>query len=306
MGAVNSAAVIAVEWALLGICLALVLARLHLRLRLQLKRPILSDYCICLAWLCGIWGAVLDIELKKLGWLSPATTWFDFPSNTPNPDLTIKIAFVSWFPLFAVQYLNKAALLSFFFHIFPSVLRTFLYLLWTVAIFSILSFITSILLVLLMCLPQTSSHHALCSAKNSFIIWTSTWALHFSSDIFIFCLPFFVLRIIRLAWKRKIALYVTFGFGIFSIGACIGRFLTVVITYPDVPTTTLELWCALDVFTGLIVACLPSLRPYLTLNTGPSQSIPLNTGQQRLCSNSSAIPARKACTRCITDHFYVT
>ncbi|KAE8318328.1 hypothetical protein BDV41DRAFT_591039 [Aspergillus transmontanensis] len=264
MGAVSSAAVIAVEWALLGICLALVLARLHLRLRIQLKRPILSDYCICLAWLCGIWGAVLDIELKKLRWLSPATTWIDFLSNTPNPDLTIKVMLLHNPECNGASNLNRSHSLH------GSHFLTFLYLLWTVAIFSILSFITSILLVLLMCLPQTSSDHGLCSAKNSFIIWTSTWALHFSSDIFIFCLPFFVLRIIRLAWKRKIALYVTFGFGIFSIGACIGRFLTVVITYPDVPTTTLELWCALDVFTGLIVACLPSLRPYLTLNTGPS------------------------------------
>jgi hypothetical protein len=140
-----------------------------------------------------------------------------------------------------------------------------------------------------MALTDSRNNHGLCSAKNSFIIWTSTWALHFSSDIFIFCLPFFVLRIIRLAWKRKIALYVTFGFGIFSIGACVGRFITVLITYPDVPTTTLELWCALDIYTGLIVACLPSLRPYLTLNTGPSQSIPLDAGQQRLRSNFSGL-----------------
>ena len=92
-----------------------------------------------------------------------------------------------------------------------------------------------------------------------------TWALHFSSDVFIFILPLPVLATLRLNWKKILGLYVTFGFGIFSIGASLARFAIVLSTYPDVPVPVIELWCAVDSYTGLIVACLPSLRPYLNL-----------------------------------------
>lgn len=71
----------AVEWTLLGTCLALILARLYLRLHLERKCLILSDYFICLAWLCGTWEAAADLELKKLGWLNPSITWLKLESN---------------------------------------------------------------------------------------------------------------------------------------------------------------------------------------------------------------------------------
>lgn len=104
-----------------------------------------------------------------------------------------------------------------------------------------------------------------CGIWRQFLLWNITWALHFSSDLFIFFLPLFILRTLRLNWKKKLGLYVTFGFGVFSIGASAARFVTVLCTYPDVSLPVLELWCALDSYAGLIVACLPSLRPFLNL-----------------------------------------
>lgn len=74
----------AVEWVLLGLCLTLIVARLHLRLFLQHKQLILSDYLICLAWLSGIWEAAADIEVMRLGFLKASTTWFDPQTDTNN------------------------------------------------------------------------------------------------------------------------------------------------------------------------------------------------------------------------------
>ncbi|KAJ5815464.1 hypothetical protein N7474_007241 [Penicillium riverlandense] len=90
MRGVSASAAIAVEWTLLGVCLALILARLYLRLHLQHKKLILSDYLICLAWLSGTAEAALDIELKKLGWLDSGSTWSNFVDNTNNLRLTEK------------------------------------------------------------------------------------------------------------------------------------------------------------------------------------------------------------------------
>ncbi len=129
-------------------------------------------------------------------------------------------------------------------------------------------------------LTDYRSDLGLCGPRDAFIVWTSAWALHLSSDVFIFVLPFFILRILQLDWKKMVPLYVTFGFGIFSIGACLARFLIVLLTYPYVPTTTIELWCALDIYSGFMVACLPSLRPYLNLKQEPPQPIVLNSCSQ--------------------------
>lgn len=52
----------------------------------------------------------------------------------------------------------------------------------------------------------------------------------------------------------------------FSIGACLARLLVVISAYPKVPIPNVQLLCALDSYTGLIVACLLSPRPYLTHN----------------------------------------
>jgi hypothetical protein len=107
-----------------------------------------------------------------------------------------------------------------------------------------------------------------------------TWALHFSSDIFILILPFPVLRNLRLNWKKKLGLYTTFGFGVLSITAALVRFLTVVVTYPEVPTTNIDLWCAIDSNVGLLVACLPPLRPFLNLKQVSSKRSTPNNGYQ--------------------------
>ena len=114
-------------------------------------------------------------------------------------------------------------------------------------------------------LTNSTFSFTFCSAHGQLILWITTWALHFSSDIFIFILPLSILRTLRLGWKKKFGLYITFGFGVFSIGACLVRFLIVTTTYPEVPITNIEVWCALDSYVGLLVACLPSLRPYLNL-----------------------------------------
>lgn len=54
------------------------------------------------------------------------------------------------------------------------------------------------------------------------------------------------------------------------------RFLIVTTTYPEVPMANIEIWCALDSYVGLLVACLPSLRPYLNLKQETREQFPTN------------------------------
>ncbi len=46
---------------------------------------------MCIAWLCGVWLAVVDIVLEELGWLNSSSTWFGFQSNKPHRQLAEKV-----------------------------------------------------------------------------------------------------------------------------------------------------------------------------------------------------------------------
>ncbi|KAL2866494.1 uncharacterized protein BJX67DRAFT_354949 [Aspergillus lucknowensis] len=293
MRVASTATVLAVEWVLLGLCLALIVARLHLRLFLQHKQLILSDYLICLAWLSGTWQAAADIAVMRLGFLKASTTWFDPQTDTNNLSSIQKVVFMAWIPLLLTQYLNKFALLTFLFNIIPTQIRSFYLLLWTVTIFSGLSYIASILTLFLICVPirGNRSNFWFCGIQKQLNFFTITWVLHFASDIMIFILPLFIFRTLHLDWKKKLGLYATFGFGLVSISAALVRFIVVFQTFPSVHTTTLELWCAIDSYVGTMAACLPSLRPYLNLENFTTRQV--HNARNAVigsCSHPSSMP----------------
>ncbi|RYO96181.1 hypothetical protein DL765_011662 [Monosporascus sp. GIB2] len=84
--------------------------------------------------------------------------------------------------------------------------------------------------------------------------------------LYLFLLPFLVLYQVRMARLLKLGVYCTFGLGIINLAVCLARFLSVELTSADgLSLTLVSLWFLLDGNIGLIIACLPSLRPYIRL-----------------------------------------
>lgn len=198
----------------------------------------------------------------------------------------MKLIFLSWIPFFTTPYLSKAALVTFLFAIFPPTLYQFRRMLWVVTIYCALSFVTSILLLFLICHPLSQHWYVNeyrplvfhtehqwapprfakengCSEIRQKILWNLTWALHFSTDLSsklyifpqlfllihpsschanrsqVFIIPFLVLHTLRLDFKQKVGLFLTFGFGIVSMAFAFIRFLEVLVAYPSVHTTNI-------------------------------------------------------------------
>ncbi|RYP03085.1 hypothetical protein DL764_005394 [Monosporascus ibericus] len=64
----------------------------------------------------------------------------------------------------------------------------------------------------------------------------------------------------------KLSVYCTFGLGIINLAVCLTRLLSVELTSADgLSLTLVSLWFLLDGNIGVIIACLPSLRPYIRL-----------------------------------------
>ncbi|KAG9498282.1 hypothetical protein J7337_011178 [Fusarium musae] len=65
--------------------------------------------------------------------------------------------------------------------------------------------------------------------------------------------------------KVKVGVYCIFLLGIIDIAFSLTRFLTIQLGDSEDfrSFTIIELWCSLDVYIGLVICCIPALRPYL-------------------------------------------
>ncbi|KAF5978162.1 integral membrane protein [Fusarium coicis] len=86
------------------------------------------------------------------------------------------------------------------------------------------------------------------------------------TDTFIvFCLPFLIIHNLNMRRKVKVSVYCIFLLGIIDIAFSLTRFLTIQLGDSEDfrSFTIIELWCSLDVYIGLVICCIPALRPYL-------------------------------------------
>lgn len=71
-----AAAVISTDWLLLSISVALILARLYLRLKIKRRSLVISDAFICLAWCSSVSTWSFDIVFAHMGFLRPDMDYF--------------------------------------------------------------------------------------------------------------------------------------------------------------------------------------------------------------------------------------
>ncbi|KAL8366435.1 hypothetical protein RB595_004965 [Gaeumannomyces hyphopodioides] len=252
---------------LAGIALVLLVARFHLRLKIQQKWPEIADYFLVIGWLCAIVTSASDVILLAWGW--PAETLQSFANYTGDPyqlDSFLKWWYWNSYPYYLGFYLCKFALLGLYLQLFPRHLKRTRYVLYGTVAFNFSSFIASILLLTLPCLPYDRNWsldpNYMCD--NGITVFEALWALHFVSDMLIFLLPFLILHGIKMKKPVKVGVYITFGLGIIDLAVCLVlRFILVRLTLDTMTQASLAFYSVLDLYVCLIIACLPPLRPYL-------------------------------------------
>ncbi|KAH7146909.1 hypothetical protein B0J13DRAFT_674960 [Dactylonectria estremocensis] len=310
-------AVIATEALLHFLTASLIAGRFYLRLHILQLKLALTDLILSLAWLATVANSSVDVALFTLGALDAKVTVSleGFNGDAASVDIALKIYWASTFPYFIGFYLSKAAILLFFFQIFPTVLRAPKILLWSITGYCIAAFAVSLSLALFICLPierNWSLGPSSCNLRITIVLFSVAWALHFSSDIFIFAVPFLILRGLRMSKVEKIGVYLTFGLGIVNISFSLVRFIMIESAYvknmvPNLSITSGELWSALDVNVCLLIACLPGLRAYLRLtqltSILPSYLSDSASHTPDLAPDSGPGPRADSCTTdsCTTD-----
>ncbi|KAI3579048.1 hypothetical protein IWW34DRAFT_805672 [Fusarium oxysporum f. sp. albedinis] len=233
----------ATEWALISIATAVILARLYLRLVLQRRSLLASDVFMCAAWASAVATASFDIYFYRIGIFKPGTT-FDlagFEGTAEEAESFYKI-----FPVFMVKR------------------RRFL---WVVIVYVAMGFVITILLLSLSCLPvwrNWTLSEQRCTVKSIKTNFEISWVINISGDILIFILPWLVIPELTLRRRLRYSLYATFLLGLINIIFCVVRFAQIEQYGGDLVITIslVELWSFIDACIGLIIACLPSLRPF--------------------------------------------
>ncbi|KAJ4206934.1 hypothetical protein NW759_014124 [Fusarium solani] len=264
------AAILASQWTLIVVATAVIAARVYLRLKIQNRRMLYSDIIMCAAWVFAIITAAFGPVFARMGALEPDvhTSLQGYKGGLDDLELVLQLFFAVNFPFYTTFYLCKAALLAVYLQVFPEFMVKRRIFLWATIVFVVIAYIITITLIFTICLPLERNWEISvtesCPGSSYAILFQIGWGLHFLGDLFVFILPWLIVPALNVKRALRLGIYFTFLLGTINIAVCLVRFIAIQQAGEDysISLSTIILWSSLDVNVGLVIACLPSLRPY--------------------------------------------
>ncbi|KAH7007731.1 hypothetical protein EDB80DRAFT_614529 [Ilyonectria destructans] len=295
--------VLVMGFTLITIAAGTIIARLHLRLKMQRRKLLVSDMLICAAWVSGLATTCLDVVFMRLGALDSAVL-FTMENFRGGPDAVSEVLKTLWLmqiPFWAACLLSKAALLSMYLQVFPVFMRRRRIFLWAIIIYTTLSYVVSFIMLFSICRPMSTywnlNSHSTCPTARANLIFYVPWPIQFMSNLLIFGLPWLIIPELHMRRILKIGMYCTFLLGLVTIVFDLLRFAAIQasIRRGSVPISTVLLWVNMDCNISIIVACLPTLRPYLRKQNAGSREMsgPSALGRSMTGYGNEATSSRK-------------
>ncbi|KAF2500935.1 hypothetical protein BU16DRAFT_522018 [Lophium mytilinum] len=256
---ITGASVMATEWALLVISFIFVGTRLVVRLLQQQKSLVVSDAFLLISSILALGLAITDTMTYQLGGMGDAEV------EDPKKIVKLaKIAFAGNYFYDTAIYFPKFSILALYTRLFPNTMPRLRQAFWVVTGFTTASCVLTCFADTFWCGSNVASNWSLkegaCSSFDSLPLFHLDWALNFISDVFIFALPFPLLRHLKLKKTQLYGLIFTFGLGLITIAVNVARFTTII--YSNEFNSVYVMSMA-EMATSIIVACLPALRPLL-------------------------------------------
>ncbi|KAF5022836.1 hypothetical protein F66182_5130 [Fusarium sp. NRRL 66182] len=109
-----------------------------------------------------------------------------------------------------------------------------------------------------------------CPISGVRTVFEIAWSMNIFADLLVFALPWFVIPELTIRRGLRYSLYFTFLLGLVNISITVVRFAQIEMWGEDlvISIALIALWSFADLSIGLIIACLPSLRPYFNENKG--------------------------------------
>ncbi|PQE24367.1 hypothetical protein CJF31_00002637 [Rutstroemia sp. NJR-2017a BVV2] len=260
----------AIQAVLIFIAFLVTLLRTWIRIRLEHRELTLADYLVWGGWICA------------LGWMSCSIKALYLQIDHPLVDFKtdsvvyLKTVFVSCFFFDVGLYFPKASLIAFYWWLVPQGLRRLRIGVYVSMAFMLAAFIATVLTDTLLA-PKISDNWSLENQMDS--IWNSSndlvinWALNFSTDLLLFCLPFFIINCLKLQRRQKLALVGVFSLGIITMAISLARIIVYTVTDYNVDDAVGNAWCTAEMSTGIIVVSLPYLKSLIMRRSGRDSAV---------------------------------
>ncbi|KAI5460711.1 hypothetical protein BGZ63DRAFT_249979 [Mariannaea sp. PMI_226] len=251
--------------------LALIVLMLRCWARFLLKQSMVSTPDI-FAWLGWLF---------TLGWFICSTLALRILINTPaigdelvvNSVSYLKIVLAAEYFFDTGIYFPKISIVLLYWTLIPGVMGSLRHVLLIISIYLGCTLLASVLTNTLICRPFSdnwSIENQLKSAWNSYPSFCVQWGLNFSTDLIIFCYPFFLLKHLNLRREQKVALIGVFSLGAITLSVSLSRFIAYNATNFELDDESGNTLSLAEMSTAVIVVCLPGLRKLVVRSRTPT------------------------------------
>ncbi|CAI6334835.1 unnamed protein product [Periconia digitata] len=267
---------IIVQIALLVLALIVTLLRCWIRLWNERRALTIPDYLLWGGWIC------------TMGWVICSAIALHIQIDNPliGDDLLsdsiayLKTVFISCYFFDFALYFPKASLISFYWWLIPHGFRRLRIAVYVGTAFVACAFVATILTDTLIA-PDISDNwsieNQLNSTWNSWNVLIIDWVLNFSTDLLLFCLPFFIINCLKLRRRQKYGLVGVFSLGIITMAISLARFIVYAATNYYVDDASGNAWCTAELCTAVIVVSLPTLKSLILRSSDPKSSADRST-----------------------------
>ncbi|KAH7129062.1 hypothetical protein EDB81DRAFT_888829 [Dactylonectria macrodidyma] len=260
---------IVIQGFLLGLALLVIVLRCWARLRFERATLTISEYFAWLGWFFALgWFICSTIALRILI-KHPAVG----EELVVNSVAYLKTVFIAEYFFDIGIYWPKLSITTFYWFLIPQVFRTLRRALYANTVYLVCCLIAAILIVTLITNPISNNwsiENQLESAWNSYTVFVVQWCLNFSTDLLLFCFPFFLLPHLKLRREQKIGLAGVFSLGAITLTVSLARFIAYNVTDFGLDDASGNTLCTAEMTTAVIVVCLPGLKKFITRSKTPT------------------------------------
>ncbi|KAF5550332.1 hypothetical protein FNAPI_7755 [Fusarium napiforme] len=287
---------IAIQAVLLGSSLFVVILRCWTRLYYERKKLSLSEYFAWIGWTFAL-GWFITSTLSMLILVRHPPEGSD--GLIPSVDY-LKIVWVAAYFFDTGIYWPKLSILAFYWYLIPDVFQSLRVALYMISAYLLSCMTTSILLNTLIARPISdnwSVENQLNSAWNSLPNFLTQWCLNSSTDLTLFCFPFFILKHLTLRTEQKLGLVGVFSLGGITMSASLARFIISNAADYQLDYPSGNALCMAEMATAVIVVCLPGLKKLIMRSRSTTNTTTQGSNSNQTSSgHSSNMTASKSRT----------
>ncbi|KAL9561407.1 hypothetical protein ACKAV7_014762 [Fusarium commune] len=262
---------IVIQGILLGLALVVIILRCWARLWFERATLTISEYFAWVGWIFSLGWFICSTVALRILIKHPAVG----PRLVVNNLDYLKTVFVAEYFFDIGIYWPKLSITAFYWFLIPHVfgsLRTALYVITAYLVCCLIAAILTVTLITWPISDNWSIENQLESAWNSYPVFVVQWCLNFSTDLSLFCFPFFILKHLSLRPEQKLGLIGIFSLGAITLTVSLARFVAYNITDFGLDDASGNTLCTAEMTTAVIVVCLPGLKKFIMRSESPTHT----------------------------------